>query len=329
MNESPGSSNLERWHDLAELSRTYAATMRDERRAANTKTAYGLDWKHFDTWCRRVGAPTLDSTEGVIVVVGAYLEYHADLLAISTLRRRLAGIRSQALDRGIPWPDRSPFQDHLAAIARRQARGSGAAPTITEKILRQMVSCTDPKSAKGARNRAVLLVGFLGAMRRSEISELDLADVTFEDDGMVIMVRRSKTDQEARGRRIYVPLTRHPETCAVRALQAWIDGHRGKAAGPLFMSLRRGGPNPVNERFRMQGRVVDQIVKEYAAKAGAPHAYSAHSLRSGLATAAARRGVNVRTIMKQTGHRSLDSVEHYIQDGQGFTDNAVHALIDL
>jgi integrase len=176
-----------------------------------------------------------------------------------------------------------------------------------------------PLSLQGTRDRALLLVGFAGAFRRSELVGLDIADLEFGRDGLVVTVRRSKTDQEGQGRRVGIPYGSHAETCPVRAAQEWVD-LLDTTSGPLFRRIDRHGHIGA---ARLSDKAVALIIKRCARAAGLGAAdLAGHSLRAGLATAAAAAGVSERAIMAQTGHRSLATVRKYIREGSLFLENA-------
>jgi site-specific recombinase XerD len=176
-----------------------------------------------------------------------------------------------------------------------------------------------PEGPLGLRDSALLLLGFAGALRRSELVGLDVEDLGFEQAGVVLTLHRSKTDQEGQGQVIAVPYGRHEATCPVLAVRIWLDAS-GITAGPVFRAVDRHG-NVANGR--LSDRAVATIVKRSAEAAGLnPADYAGHSLRSGMATAAARAGASERSIMNQTRHRSVAMVRRYIHRGQMFADNA-------
>ena len=152
---------------------------------------------------------------------------------------------------------------------------------------------------------------------------LDVADCAFGKDGLTIALRRSKTDQEGVGRRIGIPYGSNPETCPVRTVQSWVE-QAGIADGPLFRSLNRHGQVQAG---RLSGIDVARIVKKLTTRAGLDSAkYAGHSLRAGHATSAAIAGASERSIMNQTGHRSVQMVRRYIRDGNLFRDNSAGRL---
>ena len=202
----------------------------------------------------------------------------------------------------------------------RRAKGTqqhGKAPAVTAEIGR-MVDTLDDRLL-GTRDRALLLIGFAGAFRRSELVGLDVADVHAGHDGLTIIIRKSKTDQEGQGRKVGIPYGSHPHTCPVRAHLAWLEKCR-LTEGPLFRSVNRHGQL---QPARLSDRAVALIVKRAAKEAGLnPDKYAGHSLRAGLATTAAQAGVSERAIMAQTGHKSVLVARRYIRDGSLFRDNA-------
>ncbi len=176
-----------------------------------------------------------------------------------------------------------------------------------------------PETPAGRRDRALLLLGFAGAFRRSELVALDWADLAWVSEGLVVTLRRSKTDPEGQGRKIGIPYGRREEVCPVRALELWRD-HTG-SNGPVFRAVDGHG---TSDSERLSDKAVARILKRALEQAGIASAeYAGHSLRAGFATAAAAGGASERAIMNQTGHRSLPMLRRYIREGSLFTDNAV------
>lgn len=189
---------------------------------------------------------------------------------------------------------------------------------VTGELRRLLATC-DPQTFAGARDRALLLLGFAGGFRRSELVALDTADLEETGDGLRVRLRRSKTDPEAHGREVGIPFGSHPGTCPVRAVRAWLSAI-GAVTGPLFRPVDRHGAVGSG---RLSDRGVARIVQRAARRAGLdPSRYAGHSLRAGLAIAAAHGGAPERAIMAQTGHRSLITVRRYMRSGSLFTQNA-------
>jgi integrase len=195
------------------------------------------------------------------------------------------------------------------------------APALIADI-RAMVEGTDA-GLIGARDRALILLGFAGAFRRSELVTLDVGDLAFNGDGLTVTLRRSKTDQEAQGRKIGVPYGSNPDTCPVRTLQAWLE-QGAILNGPVFPSVTRHGKV---QSGRLSPADVARIVKKLAQRVGLdPAKFAGHSLRAGHATSAAIAGASERSIMNQTGHRSVQMVRRYIRDGSLFRENSAGKL---
>ena len=177
--------------------------------------------------------------------------------------------------------------------------------------------------AKGTRDRALLLIGFAGALRRSELVALDVADIEHVRRGIVLYLRHSKTDQDGEGQKIAIPFGR-TRWCPVAALDAWLEAS-GISEGAIFRPVDRHGRV---RNARLSGEAVSLVVRERAAAAGLDQTgYSGHSLRAGLATSAAQAGVPVWRIKAQTRHASDAMLARYIRDGERFTDNAAGALL--
>lgn len=195
------------------------------------------------------------------------------------------------------------------------------APTLTDDI-RAMVDATD-EGVIDLRDRALILLGFAGAFRRSELVGLDFEDCTFSREGLTVMLRRSKTDQIGAGRKVGIPYGSNPETCPVRIVQRWTE-QASISSGPLFRSINRHGQIGPG---RLSGIDVARVVKKLAQRAGLDSAkYAGHSLRAGHATTAAIGGASERSIMNQTGHRSVQMVRRYIRDGSLFRENSAGKL---
>lgn len=179
------------------------------------------------------------------------------------------------------------------------------------------------KTVKDARDRSMLLVGFAGGFRRSELIGLNVEDVAFVRQGMIITLRHNKTDQEGQGRKLGIPFGR-TKHCPVKSTETWLQ-RASITQGPIYTSIAKGGhPTPQ----RLSTNAVADIIQHRIAKAGLnPDGYSGHSLRSGFATSAAMAGVATWRIRKQTGHASDVMLSKYVRDGQLFEDNAAGVLL--
>jgi len=308
---------LARLDQVADDARDFAA----HAKAPNTLKAYRLDWAHFSAWCAFHNLECLPATPNSVAL---YLSDLASSHRVSTLYRRLSGISQAHQAAGYLTPT-TDAQVRLVFQGIRRALGSAPAQknaAITAEV-RAMVETLSLTSLGGVRDRALLLVGFAGAFRRSELVSLDVADVSFSGDGLVVTLRRGKTDQEGVGRKVGLPFGSNPLTCPVRSLRAWLD-MAGIVSGPIFRRVDRHGNV---SSVRLTDQSVALIVKRCARAAGLDYEkYAGHSLRSGLATAAAMADVSERAIMAQTGHKSLPMVRRYIRDGSLFRRNAAAAV---
>ncbi len=302
--------------ELENEARAYVAVSR----APATVRAYASDWRSFTAWCATHGLIGLPAEPTTVVL---YLTYLARNSKTATIRRRLSSISVAHQAAGVA----SPTTDILvrstwSGIRRTNGIAQTAKAALLTDDVRAMVM-TLGDTLIGRRDACLLLLGFASALRRSELVALDIGDVVETNDGLVVTIARSKTDQEGEGRQIGIPYGSHPTTCPVRALRAWLAAAEIED-GPLFRPIDRHG------RFgseRLSDRAVAIVVKRTAEAAGIdPRLVAGHSLRSGMATSAARAGATEVQIMRQTGHKSLPVLRRYVHAGSLFTDNAAAKL---
>ena len=307
--------------ELARLTAQTADYIRAGK-ADSTLRAYRADWRHFEIWCRDHGFSALPATPETVAF---YLSEFGGSQAAATLTRRLTSINKVHRAAAHPAPalmEHPAVGETLKGI--RRAHGTEQTPKqplFTEQ-LRAMIRSL-PETPIGLRDRALLLLGFAGAFRRSELVRVQVEDVAETQEGLLIRVRRSKTDQEGKGRQVAIPHGSVPDTCPVRAWRDWTQG-AGLTNGPLFRRIDRHG--------HVSGRAlhrdsVGAIVKRAAQAVGLdPKLYAGHSLRAGLCTQAYINGARELDIMRQTGHRSLETVRKYIRGRSLFRDNPAAKL---
>jgi len=296
-----------------------AIDLAQAEKAASTRKAYRTDFRLFKAWCddKRVSAlPAASET------VAAYLAAEALTAKPSTLGRRLAAIRYAHRLAGFPLPtDAEGVKATMRGI--RRTFGSAKvrkAPAVAAKMLGMVAKA--PDKLAGMRDRALLLLGFAGAFRRSELVALDVADIEETEAGLRATIRHSKTDQEGQG--VTIAIARGDIACPVRALRDWL-GAADIDAGPLF--------RPINKADRVaQARLTDRsvanIVKAYAERAGfEASTFSGHSLRSGFLTSAAANGASIFKMMDVSRHKSVETLRGYVRDAEIFKDHAGAGLL--
>ena len=296
-----------------------AINLAQAEKAVSTRKAYGTDFRMFRAWCDERGVSSLPAAAET---VAAYLAAGAKTAKSSTLGRRVAAIRYAHRLAGLPLPtDAEGVKATMRGI--RRTLGSAKvrkAPAVSAKMLGMVGAASD--NLAGLRDRALLLLGFAGAFRRSELVALDVADVEETEAGLRVTIRRSKTDQEGQG--VTIAIARGDVACPVKALREWL-GAAGIEAGPLFRPINKAGR--VAEK-RLTDRSVANIVKAYAELAGFDAStFSGHSLRSGFLTSAAAKGASIFKMMDVSRHRSVETLRGYVRDAEMFRDHAGAGLL--
>jgi integrase len=286
-----------------------------ESLAPNTRSAYLADLAHFENWGGRIPAEP--------ETVAAYLATHSDVLSVATLSRRLAALAKVHRSHGMANPASSEL---VKSVLRGLKRVKGMAQRQAKPLLKEdlilAINATG-EVLRDLRDRALLLIGFAGGFRRSELVGLTCGDVERVRQGVILTLRRSKTDQIGVGRKVGIPFARG-RWCPVVALEEWLV-RSGITEGPIFRPIDRHGRISLKP---LSGEAVSLIVKERVDAVGIdPSGYSGHSLRAGLATSAAQAGVPSWQIRRQTGHASEATLARYIREGQLFSDNAAGALL--
>jgi len=302
---------------LVDRARGYAA----DGRAGSTKKAYLSDFRSFEAWCAAQGVAAMPARPELVALYAAAL---ADAgRRVSTIERAVTAIAQVHRSQGIDWPRSHPaLTEVLAGIRRRLGTAPAQkAPVVDQKLVALLEAAGD--GLAGDRDRALLALGWFGAFRRAELVSLDAGDVVRGDEGLVVTLRRSKSDQEGRGATKGIPYASLPAACPVRALARWLEAS-GIAEGPIFRGIDRHGHVQPD---RLHPCSVARIVKRSAERAGFdPEKFAGHSLRAGFATTAAKRGNSLDAIMRQTLHRSERVARTYIRHAKLFDDNAAGGL---
>lgn len=286
-----------------------------ESLSENTRSAYRADLAHFTAWGGTLPA--------MADQVARYLADHVGTLAPASLARRVATLSKAHEANGWPNPCRT---ETVRATLRGIRRVKGSHQDQARPLLREdlfIVLDALGGDIRAQRDRALLLIGWAGGFRSSELVGLDWSDVEEVREGLVLYLRRSKTDQMGQGRKIGVPLGR-TRNCPVAALAAWRKAS-GRDNGPIFRPVNRHGHiHPERQR----ADAVSTILRDRLAQAGIDHeGYSGHSLRAGLATSAIKAGVPTYKVRAQTGHASDLMLARYVRDAGMFDGNAAGVLL--
>jgi len=294
-------------------------------KANNTVRAYKSDFKDFGLFCAQNGFKSLPSEPKIVSLYLTYLSTKE--FKISTLKRRLVSIGVIHKLKGHYLDTKHPsIIENIMGIKRRKGSNQKSKKPILISNLKQIVNVIDKKvkeEIKKFRDRSIILIGFSGGFRRNEIVSLDYDDLDFVPEGLKINLRRSKTDQFGEGFTKALPYFDNSQYCPVVSLKRWIEISR-ITSGAVFRRLVKG---PKLSENRLTDQTVALLIKKYLQLAGIDSKnYSGHSLRSGFATSAAESGVEERSIMAMTGHKSTEMVRRYIKEANLFKNNALNKI---
>ena len=289
-------------------------------KAASTRRAYQADAADFAFWCEQQGAEPLPAS---VDTVAAYLASLATSgLKASTITRRCAGIRYMHRLAGLESPTSNEALKAVLSGIRRSigtavTRKAPATADVVRAILTEM-----PQDLRGLRDRALILRGFAGALRRSELVALDVNDLEETAEGLLVHIRKSKTDQEGTGDFVSIP--HGSRLRPVGGVMAWLQA-AGITEGPLFRSIKKGGSVTLE---RLSDRSVAEVLKRRAEAAGFdPAIFSGHSLRAGFVTAALHHGADILRVMDVTRHREVSTLKTYDRRAKAFKQHAGEAFL--
>lgn len=292
-------------------------------RADSTWRAYGSDWRQFEAWCQTVALPSLPADPDTVAMFIA--SQASNGLSPSTLNRRLAAVRLVHLGAGHASPHNAlKVVEVMRGIRRDWKKPPAKKAAALDDDIKRMVDSVAPETRRGIRDRALILFGFAGAFRRSELIGLNTWNLEEREEGMRVTIEQSKTDQEGQGQVIAVVRQMDSPYCPVRAVQDWLTVAEIEQ-GPVFRRMFRG--DSVGHS-RLSAQSVALLVKEYARKAGLDgQSYAGHSLRSGFLTSAARNQASIFKMATHSRHRSMDVLRSYVVDQELFEDNAGSTLL--
>lgn len=310
-------------HPLTGAAARYASASK----GAGTRQAYAKGWKRFLAWCTAERQEPFGGAPTVALYITALAEGGK---AVSTIGVRLAAIKQAYQDAGVSL---DMDDAELAAVRQGITRTLGAAPrrkaapALSDVLARMVATCSPAVLPRGARDRAMLVMGFAAALRRSELIALTIGDVDeVPGRGLLLTIRRSKTDQDGQGDVVAIAQNpANPDLCPVQAWKAWMRfrlafSDAGRSGGPLFCGIDRYG-NATCER--MHENSVKDLVKRAADAAGlAAELYSCHSLRRGLLTDAAERGADLLELMRHARHKTPKVTKGYVDAANAWTNNA-------
>ena len=294
-------------------------------KANNTIKAYKSDFNDFGLFCAQNGFKSLPSEPKIISLYLTHLS--TKNVKMSTLKRRLVSIGVIHKLKGHYLDTKHPsIIENVMGIKRRKGSiQTGKKPLLINnlKVIINVIDELKIEEIKKLRDRSIILIGFSGGFRRNEIVSLDYDDLDFVSEGLKINLRRSKTDQFGEGSVKGLPYFNKSQYCPVLSLKKWISMSNIKS-GPLFRRFSKGSKLTEN---RLTDQTVALIIKKYLNLAGLDSKnYSGHSLRSGFATSAAESGVEERSIMAMTGHKSTEMVRRYIKEANIFKNNALNKI---
>ena len=309
--------------DLKKLHEETLSNLKSSK-ANNTLRAYKSDFKDFGIFCVKHGFSPMPTEPKI---VSLYLTHLSNSSKISTLRRRLVSIGVVHKLKGHYLDTKHPvIIENLMGIKRKKGSIQVGKKPILINHLKQIINVIDEQKIekiKKLRNRTLILIGFGGGFRRTELISIDHEDLDFVEEGVKIVLKRSKTDQFGEGQTKGLPYFANEKYCPVVSLKNWINISNIKT-GPIFRRFAKGS---ILTDHRLTDQSVVLIIKDCLKIAGIENQnFSGHSLRSGFATAAAESGADERSIMAMTGHKSTQMVRRYIKEANLFKNNALNKI---
>ena len=293
-------------------------------KAANTLRAYKSDYKDFVGFCSKHGFKSLPTEPKIISL---YMTFLSKSSKVSTLRRRLVSICMINRLKGHYLDTKHPIIiENLMGIRRVKGSIQKGKKPILIKHLKSIINVINQQNIdeiKKARDKSIVLLGFGGGFRRTELISIDHEDLEFVPEGLKITIKRSKTDQLGEGMMKGLPFFTNPEYCPVINLKKWLELSKIKS-GPIFKRFAKGSSIT---NYRLTDQTVVLLLKKYLRIAGIDNSnFSGHSLRSGFATVAAESGADERSIMAMTGHKTTQMVRRYIREANIFKNNALNKI---
>ncbi|UOG77591.1 tyrosine-type recombinase/integrase (plasmid) [Hymenobacter tibetensis] len=289
-------------NDYAESAARYVTT--GQRGAANTQRAYAGDWQRFTLWCQEHGRHSLPAD---VPTLAAFVTALADAgKKVATIQRHCASISKAHQLARLPTPtDDRQFKELMEGISREKGVRQKQAPAFTLAYFKRALHSIDAARPDGLRDRALLLLGLAGAFRRDELASIDIGHLHFDEDGLVVDLLHSKTNQKGEAEEKAIFFSPDRRSCPVRAVKDWLHllEQHGRTEGPLFLSFHKGQRL---SRRRLSTFSLNEIVQ---LRLGAQ--YTAHSLRASFVTIAKLNGADDSEVMNQTKHKTTDMIRRY------------------
>jgi len=298
-------------------------------KSTRTRREYARDWAAFERYCDSRNLTALPADPQT---VARYIATLAGALTIATIRRRIVAISQVHQERGLETPTaHKVVREVLAGIANTHGTPVRQKEALTLDLLRAALLTLqrDRNALKATRDRALLLLGFAGAFRRSELAALDVGDLRFDRRGLTVTLRRSKTDQVGAGRDVAIPVVNVESLCPVRAMREWLERAEvtdGAVFRTFSMPRQRGEPSRLQTQ-RIDPKDVARLVQRVARNARLEGDFAAHSLRAGFVTSAAQKKVPEVDIQRVTGHRSVATLRRYVRRANLFEDPPLASII--
>jgi integrase len=314
-------------HAVAESEIEAAKAYGRAAKSTSTRREYARDWTTFAAWCADRGLASLPASPPT---VARYVATLAPRLKVASIRRRVVAISQQHKEWGFESPSAHKIvREVLTGIANTHGSAQTMKSALSADLLPAALLALG-EGLRARRDRAILLLGFAGGFRRSELAALDLADLRFERRGLVVTVRKSKTDQAGEGREVAIPFVGNAQLCPVHALQTWL-GAAAISSGPVFVTFAlprgRGDRSERLQDHRIDGRDVARIVQRAVTRAGLAGDFAAHSLRAGFVTSAAQKKIPEVDIQRVTGHRSVAVLRRYVRRATLFEDAPLTSIL--
>ncbi len=291
----------------------HAAELAAKARSENTRKAYNADVRDWGEYAKSRRLKRFPITTGALAAYVAHMDKEG--FAVSTIRRRCTALAQWHREQGeLPPTEDIRIREMMKGLARTRGTRPNKKRALSGSMVRKMLECIDVETERGQRDRVVLLTGLATGMRRSELASMEWEHILDDPEGLVILIPRSKGDQEGEGQYVGIPFIEDADICPASELLVWRD--------------RLNMKKPKGSVFTVSAKTINRIVKRHTEAIGLdPDDFGAHSFRSGFATEAGRDGASLMDIMGQTRHKSREVAQGYVQQAQVMENRAVKSVL--